>query len=340
MRSIGNYKTHFYIMGKLETSFAGLKLQNPIIVSSSGLTDTASKCRSLEEAGAGAVVLKSIFEEQIMQQYDRWYNPNNNEGNDYLNTYLHSYSLNKHILLIQEAKRICTIPIIASINCTGMDEWISYAKIIEDAGADAIELNIMEVQTDKEYEYGSYEQKHINILKNVKKHTSLPIIIKLGMNLTSPIALINQLYANGVNAVVLFNHPYRPDINIDKSSLTVGEMWSHASDICNALRWTCIGSAEIPLIDYGISGGVHDGWAVIKSLLAGASAVEICTTIFWNGSQRIQTMKKQIEEWMNEREYKNIQQFKGKINTSFQGKNMFERTQFMKYYSTYNQNRI
>lgn len=326
-------------MGKLETSFAGLKLQNPIIVSSSGLTDSAAKCRSLEESGAGAVVLKSIFEEQIMQQYDRWYNSNNNEGNDYLNTYLHSYTLNKHILLIQEAKRICTIPIIASINCTGMDEWSSYARIIEDAGADALELNIMEVQTTKEYEYGSYEQKHINILKKVKEHTSLPIIIKLGMNLTNPIALINQLYANGAKAVVLFNHPYRPDINIEKNSLTVGEMWSHASDICNALRWTCIGSAEIPFIDYGISGGVHDGWAAIKSLLAGASAVEICTTIFWNGPQRIQAMKKQIEEWMNEHEYRNIQQFRGKMNTSFQENKIFERTQFMKYYSTYNQNK-
>lgn len=328
-------------MNRLATSFAGLSLNNPIIVSSSGLTDSAKKCRALEDAGAGAIVLKSIFEEQIMQQYDNWNDSNNSEGNDYLSTYIRSNSLNNHVALIKEAKEICTIPIIASINCTTHTEWASFAKIIEDAGADALELNIMEVQIEKDYQYGSYEQKHIDILNEVKKQTSLPIIMKLSSNLTNPIALINQLYANGAGAVVLFNHPYRPDINIDNGNFTNGEMWTRPSDICESLRWTGISSSKIPRLDYAISGGVHDGGSVIKSILAGACAVEICTTIYWNGSQQIDAMKKQIEEWMTERGYESIKQFKARMNANaMEGNNLFERTQFMKYFSTYKENNV
>lgn len=323
-------------MRSLETTFAGLFLKNPIIVSSSGLTDSAEKCRALEEAGAGAVVLKSIFEEQIMQQYDRYSDPANAEGNDYLSTYLRSNLLSEHIALIKEAKRRCTIPVIASINCTSRNEWAEFAEIVEEAGADAIEINIMEVQTSTDYQYGTYEQKHIDILRRVKEHTRLPVIMKLGMNLTNPIALIDQLHAGGAAGIVLFNRAYRPDIHIDNGNFTVGEMWTRPSDICYALRWVGIASARVPRIDYAVSGGVHDGWGAVKAILTGASAVEVCTTLFWNGSQRIGIMKKQIEQWMEERGLRHIGQFKAHMNAyAAEGSHLFERTQFMKYFSSY-----
>ena len=321
-------------MNRLETNFAGLSLKNPIIVSSSGLTDSAEKCLMLEQAGAGAVVLKSIFEEQIMQEYDRWNDVNVSEGHEYLDTYLRMNSLNEYVELIKEAKRVCSIPVIASINCNSRSEWGSFAQLVEDAGADALELNIMQIQTEREYVYGTSEQVHIDILDEVKKHTRLPIIMKLGLNLSCPIALIDQLYANGVAAVVLFNRPYRPDVNINSLSFSAGEMWTRPSDICESLRWTAIASAKVPMLDYAVSGGVHDGWAVVKAVLTGASVVEICTTIYQNGMPRIGTMKVQLEEWMIQHGYKHLNQFKGRLNSyAVMNPNVYERTQFMRYYS-------
>ncbi len=323
-------------MNSLLTTFAGLELRNPIIVSSSGLTDTAAKCLALEQAGAGAIVLKSIFEEQIMQEHDRWYDPTNAEGDDYLTTYLRAHSLSENIGLIEEAKHRCSIPIIASINCTTSTEWAQSAGFVEQAGADALELNIMEVQTEVEYEYGSYERKHIEILTHVRRYVNLPIIIKLGMNLTNPVALVNQLYAAGASAVVMFNRPYRPDILIDNGRFHAGDMWSHPSDICDALRWVGICSARVPRIDYAISGGVHDGWAVVKSLLAGASAVEVCTTLFHNGPQRINVMNEQLLQWMNKHGYDCLNQFRGRMNMNvIEGRGLYQRTQFMRYFSGY-----
>ena len=244
-------------MNPLAISFAGLQLDNPIIVSSSGLTDTADKCRDLEEAGAGAIVLKSIFEEQIMEQYHHYNDPTNAEGSDYLSAYLRSHALNESIELIKAAKRLCTIPIIASINCTSASEWTNFAETVEQAGADAIEINIMEIQISKDYQYGAYEQKHIDILQAVKSHTKLPIIMKLGQNMTNPVALVNQLYANGAAAVVMFNRFYRPDINIETDHLVAGEMCTRPSDICDSLRWVGISSAAIPQIDYAEIGRAH-----------------------------------------------------------------------------------
>ncbi len=332
-------KKSFYDMIDLTTSFAGLTLKNPIIVSSSSLTDSPTKCQTLEENGAGAIVLKSIFEEQIMQQYDQWNDRGNADSNDYLETYLRSHSLNEYTYLIQRTKKLCTIPVIASINCSTDSEWATYAKMVEQAGADALEINIMEVQTDTEYTYGSYEQKHINILKRIKRNTRLPVIMKLGQNLTNPVSLINQLYANGADAIVLFNRPYRPDINIDTRSFHAGEIWSRPGDICESLRWIGISSAKVPYLNYAISGGVHDGWGIVKALLAGASAAEICTTLFWNGSHRIQVMKTQLEEWMQKAGYEQLSQFIGEMNmNSCHKENYYGRTQFMQYFSSYKEN--
>ena len=322
-------------MNKLSTTFAGLSLSNPIIVSSSGLTDSASKCRILEDAGAGAVVLKSIFEEQIIQEHDHWYDPNDSESFDYLSSYLRAHSLSEHISLIREAKRICKIPIIASINCTTKSEWAEYAGFVEDAGADALELNIMDVQTNVDYEYGTYERRHIEILDSVKHYVRLPIIVKIGMNLTNPVVLAYQLQVHGAAAVVLFNRPYRPDIQVENETFHVGEIWTRPSDIWESLRWTGICSARVPKLNYAVSGGVHDGWGIVKALLTGASVVEVCTTIFWNGSQRIEVMKAQMLQWMEEHGYENIYAFKGRMNMNAQeGNKLFERTQFMKYFGS------
>ena len=204
-------------MTTLETTYAGLKLRNPIIVGSSGLTNSADKNRRLYEAGAGAVVLKSLFEEQILMDADSLSNPQMApEGSDYLLNYVRMHKLGEYLELIRETKKACPIPVIASINCYDDSNWVDFARQIEEAGADALEINILALQTEIDYKPGSFEQRHVDILRHVKKTVSIPVIMKLGTNLTNPVALMEQLKANGAAAVILFNRFYQPDIDIEK----------------------------------------------------------------------------------------------------------------------------
>lgn len=322
-------------MSDLRTTFAGLKLKNPIIISSSGLTSTAEKVQQLEIAGAGAVVLKSLFEEQIMLQaehmQDATYLP---EGTEYIANYVRAHKLSEYLQLIQDCKHACNIPIIASINCYSNNEWVDFAKKIELAGADAIELNILSVQVGLNGTFGEFEQHHIDILQHVKKNLSIPIIMKLGSNFTNPVALINQLYANGAAAVVLFNRFYQPDINIEKMEYMSGDVFSTPGDLSSCIRWIGISSAAVDKIDYAASGGIHDGESVVKAILSGASAVEICSCIYQRSPRWIAPMLVAVKQWMGTKGYKEIAQFKGLMNANnIKGVNNFERTQFLKYFS-------
>ena len=323
-------------MANLKTTFAGLSLDNPIIISSSGLTNSADKIKKLEEAGAGAVVLKSVFEEQINMHAGSLSGYGAPEADDYLSAYVRSHALNEHISVITEAKKACKIPIIASINCYSDSEWEDFAVLMEQAGADAIEINILSLQTSKEYVPGSFEQSHIDILRHIKKNVKIPIIMKLGTNITNPIALIDQLRANGAAAVVLFNRFYQPDINIDNMTFTSTNILSSPCELADRLRWTAIASAEVEKMDYAVSGGVHCGNGIVKSILSGATAVELCSVIYEKGNKYIATMKQELNDWMDKNGYKTISQIKGKMNAKAEGEvTPFERTQFMRYFSSH-----
>ena len=207
------------------------------------------------------------------------------------------------------------------------------AKMIEEAGADALEINILALQSEVQYTYGSFEQRHIDILRHIKKTIKIPVIMKLGDNLTNPVALIDQLYANGAAAVVLFNRFYQPDINIEKMEHISGEIFSNASDLAIPLRWIGIASAVVDKIDYAASGGVANAESVVKAILAGASAVEVCSAVYLNTNAFIGEANRFLSAWMERKGFKNIAQFKGKLNIKdVQGVNTFERTQFLKYF--------
>lgn len=324
-------------MADLKTTFAGLTLKNPVIISSSGLTNSAAKNAKLEAAGAGAIVLKSLFEEQIMMEADRLRNPSYYpEGSDYLAEYIRNHKLAEYLELIKESKKICTIPVIASINCYTDAEWVDFAKQIEEAGADALEINILALQTDVQYTYGTFEQRHIDILSHIKKTVKIPVIMKLGDNLTNPIALIDQLYANGAAAVVLFNRFYQPDINIEKMIQVSGNVFSNEADLSKALRWIGIASAAVNKLDYAASGGIHSPEGVVKAILAGASAVEICSVLYQNSATIIEEYIRFLNLWMDRKGMETISQFKGILNVNDpKGVNTFERTQFLKYFSSH-----
>lgn len=325
-------------MKTIETSFAGLKLKNPIIVSSSSLTNSAEKNQKLCEAGAAAVVLKSLMEEQIhldvegMEDND----PFVVGGND-LTAYMLEYKMDEYFTMIRDTKRVVDIPVIASINAYDESNWVSFAKKIEDAGADAIEINILALQTSLDYQYGAFEQKHINILKLVKNVVNIPIIMKLGDNFTNPVALIHQLRAHGAAGVVLFNRFYPTDINIDKVEQCAGKPFTTEDDLSKALRWTGIASAAVSNYSFAISGGVHNAAGVVKSILAGASAVEVCSAIYQRGNAVIKEMTDGLTEWMNTHTMDDIAMFRGMLNQQYrnEGINTFERTQFMKYYGSF-----
>lgn len=322
-------------MADLKTTFAGLTLRNPIIISSSGLTDNAAKNTKLEAAGAGALVLKSLFEEQIMLEADRLRNPSYYpEGSDYLAEYIRSHKLTEYLELIKETKKVCTIPVIASINCYTDAEWVDFAGQIEEAGADALEINILALQSDVQYMYGSFEQRHIDILQHVKETVRIPVIMKLGDNLTNPVALIDQLYANGAAGVVLFNRFYQPNIDVEKMEQTSGEVFSCSADFGRSLRWVGIASAQINKMDYALSGGTHKPEDVVKAILAGASAVEVCSAIYQNTNSFINEANRFLGAWMERKGFERVSQFKGKLNAQdVEGINTFERTQFLKYFS-------
>ena len=321
-------------MTDLKTTFAGLSLRNPIIISSSGLTNSVGKNKKLAEDGAGAIVLKSLFEEQILMEAEQLRDPISfPEASDYLEEYIREHKLSEYLTLIKESKKACPIPIIASINCYTDSEWIDFAQQIEEAGADALEINILALQSDVQYEYGSFEQRHIDILRHIKQTVRIPIIVKLGDNLTNPITLIDQLYANGAAAVVLFNRFYQPDINIEKMEHVSGDIFSNAADLSTPLRWIGIASSLVNKIDYAASGGIANPEAVVKAILAGASAVEVCSAIYLNTNMFIGQSTRFLSAWMARKGFENISQFKGKLNAKdIQGVNMFERTQFLKYF--------
>lgn len=323
-------------MATLKTTFAGLELRNPIIVSSSGLTDSAEKNQKFYEAGVGTIVLKSLFEEQIMLEADWLGDPNMYpEGSDYLVEYVRQHKLSEYLELIKDTKKVCPIPVIASINCYQDAEWVGFAQQMEAAGADAIEINILALQTDMQYNYGSFEQRHIDILSHIKKTVRIPIIMKLGDNLTNPIALIDQLYANGAAAVVLFNRFYQPDIDIEKMKQISGNVFSTGADLVKALRWIGIASAAVNKLDYAASGGIHSPEGIVKAILAGASAVEICSAFYQNSYALVGEYIHFLNLWMDRKGMENIPQFKGMLNVSdLNGVNTFERTQFMKYFSS------
>lgn len=321
-------------MINLKTQYAGLTLQSPIIVSSSGLTNNAERNKEFEKAGAGAIVLKSLFEEQMEMQSDAMLQESDYpEAADYIRGYIKANHVENYLELIRKSKELCTIPIIASINCYTDSEWIDFAKMIEEAGADALEINILALQSEVQYTYGSFEQRHIDILRHIKKTIKIPVIMKLGDNLTNPVALIDQLYANGAAAVVLFNRFYQPDINIEKMEHISGEIFSNASDLAIPLRWIGIASAVVDKIDYAASGGVANAESVVKAILAGASAVEVCSAVYLNTNAFIGEANRFLSAWMERKGFRNIAQFKGKLNIKdVQGVNTFERTQFLKYF--------
>jgi len=321
----------------LSTTYAGLKLKSPIIVGSSGLTKDANKCKIYEEAGAGAVVLKSLFEEQIERQANSILYDEFHPEADFLRDYLRNNQTGDYMEMIKKTKAACSIPVIASINCYDTsDNWAVFAKEVQDAGADAVELNLFIQAADLMHDGSSIRDKYLSIVKMVRKAITIPFMVKISKTVGNVTALVYAMQAQGANGFVLFNRYFQPDINLDNLQLVGGNLFSSPSEIGDTLRWTAIVSGKIQNASIAATTGVHDWKGAAKCILMGASAVEMCSTIYQNGPQIITESLEQLKAWMEKKGYNSLKDFKGKLNSAAIGDpTMYERTQFMKYYSNH-----
>lgn len=322
-------------MANLHVSYAGLKLRNPLIVSSSGLTSSLDRIRKLYNLGAGAVVLKSLFEEQIKFESNSLSEGTDYpEAYDYVRAYTRENSVSEYLDLIREAKRAVHIPIIASINCLSAGEWLDFATRIESAGADALELNVYFLPNNKEKNALDYERIYFDLLTRVKELIKIPVIFKIGSQFTNPTHLVNQFYFRKADGVVLFNRFYAPDIDLDDMTFTSADVLSSPSDFRNTFRWIGIISSAVPNLNISASTGVHSGDAVIKLLLAGAQTVQVCSVLYKNGMDYLTELIDKLESWMLKNNYKTVDEFRGKMNYSgISDPSVYERAQFMKYFS-------
>ncbi len=326
-------------MGNLETTYLGLKLKNPIVVASSGLTNSVERIKALEEAGAAAVVLKSVFEEQINGEVGHLLSkdPQNAypEAEDYIRNYTRQHTVGEHLNLASEVKKAVSIPVIASINCVSANEWTSIAKDFEKAGADALELNIFYVPTARGESAQEIEQLYVDVLKKVKAVVSIPVSVKIGFYFTNLIGTAERLMANGAKGLVMFNRFYEPDINIEKLEMTASEVFSSPADIRRSLRWVGLVNAALPKLEIAASTGIHDGEAVIKQLLAGAQVAQVCSSVYINGNQVIAGMVADLEKFMEKWNFKTIEDFRGRLSYGkLEDPRLYERAQFMKYFSS------
>jgi dihydroorotate dehydrogenase (fumarate) len=320
----------------LSTTFAGLSLKSPIIVSSSGLTSSVERIKKMAAAGAGAVVLKSLFEEQISHETgDLLSGSDYPEADDYIRTYARENSLEQYLSLIRAAKEAVDIPVMASINCVHAAEWIDFAGKIEEAGADALELNIYFLPIDKETDPREYEKAYLHLVSEVKKRTALPLIVKLGSGFSNITWMVNQIYMRGAAAVVLFNRFYAPDIDTADMTLGSAEVLSTPAELRNTLRWIAIVSSQVTQMDLAASTGVHSGMAVVKQILAGATAVQVCSVLYRNGLDYITDMITEMKKWMERNNHESPGDFRGMMNYgSLDDPSVYERAQFMKYFSS------
>ncbi|HDP75946.1 MAG TPA: dihydroorotate dehydrogenase-like protein [Bacteroidales bacterium] len=324
-------------MAKLETSYLGLSLRSPLIVSSSGLNSSVDRIKKYQEFGAGAIVLKSLFEEQILHEVNLLEQFSDyTEATDYLKHYVSANNVQEYINLIKNAKQSVDIPVIASINCLSDSQWLSFASRIQEAGADALEVNIYYLPLDPKRKAEEYELVYNSIAEKLQKVVTIPVAYKLGSHFTNPLNVVESLRYRGAKGVVLFNRFFEPDIDIHAMKVVPANIFSNPSDLRYTLRWVAIASHLIPEIDISASTGVHDGEALVKMLLAGAKSVQVCSAIYRNGPKHIEVMLNTLAEWMNQQGFKTISDFRGKLNVgSIPDPTQYERSQFMKYFSNY-----
>lgn len=323
-------------MADITTTWMGLKLKSPVIIASSGLTKSLKNIKEYENQGAGAVVLKSLFEEQIINEAHHTIAQDETanqypEALDYILNYSRTNALNDYLNLISECKKETNIPIIASINCTSASEWTAFAADIEKAGADALELNVF-IPPFNPRKGQQLEKVYFDILQDVSLKIKIPVALKIGSYFTSLNETAEQMVWAGAKGLVLFNKFYSPDIDINNLKIVPANVFSAEDDILMPLRWVAMLSGKIKC-DIAGTTGIYNGEGLIKMLLAGAKAVEIASVVYKNGPEIIGTMLGELNTWLEKHNFASVSEVIGKLNyQNTATPAAYERVQFMKHF--------
>lgn len=316
------------------TKYLGLTLKNPVVVSSSRITSSYEKIMECIDNGAGAVSLKSLFEEQIISNIESklsdnemyfWYP----EATEFVKNISKDHGVNEYIKLLKKVKSASSVPVMASVNCTTAQEWPAFSKELQEAGADALELNISIFPFDENVESKDIEDIYIDIVNEVKKHVSIPIAVKLGPCFTNISRIVSRLSAAGVDGIILFNRFFRPDIDIDKGEIIYDNYLSEPSEMTQSLRWIGLLSDKVKC-DLIANTGIHSYEGIVKQIMAGAAAGQICSVLYKKGIPYLKTMIAEFEEWMKKNHVESVDKLKGQIHIGQDNSAAFERIQFMR----------
>ena len=324
-------------MSTLSTRYMGLELKSPIIVGSSNFTSRVESIKEAEAAGAGAVVLKSLFEEQIVSlAHSLSARESYPEADDYLQYYTRTNSVDAYLDLVSGARKSVGIPVIASINCFSPKGWIDFALEIEKAGASALEVNIFFIPTDKHQSSIDSEKVYFMIIDNLRKKLKIPVSVKIGLRFSNLLNFAWQMHNHGASGIVLFNRFYEPDFDINNLSIVPASVLSSPEEQRYVLRWVGMVSGQDMKIDISASTGVHTGEDAIKYLLAGATTVQVCSALYKRGFTVISEINDALHRWMELKEFMTVDDFRGMLNyRNIENPSLFERAQFMKHYSSY-----
>lgn len=321
----------------LSTKYMGLKLKNPVVASASPLSQSVDTVKSMEDAGVSAVVVYSLFEEQIthesgeLNHYLSYHKDSNAEAANYFPE-PEEFHLTPHQYLdhITNLKKAVDIPIIGSLNGISSSGWAKYAQNIEQAGANAIELNVYHIPTNQVTPSSEIEKMYVNVLKEVKKNVKIPVAIKLSPFFTSMSNMAKQLDDAGADALVLFNRFYQPDFDLDKLEVVPNLVLSTNWEMRLPLRWIAILHGNINA-SLAATSGIHTPQDVIKVMMAGGDVAMIASEFLMKGIGRIKEMVDGVEQWMNEKEYDSISLMKGSMSQkSVADPAAFERANYMK----------
>lgn len=326
----------------LSTTYMGLKLKSPLMPSASPLSTDLGNIRKMEDAGAAGVVLWSLFEEQIVhetRELDHYLTQGTESFAEAL-TYFpeaEEYHLgpDEYLAHIAKAKKAVDIPIIASINGISTGGWTQYARKMQEAGADAIELNVYSIPTDASRSGAEVEQRYVDVLKAVKQSVSIPVAMKLSPFFSSMPAMAKRLAEAGANALVLFNRFYQPDMDLENLEVVPNLVLSSPHSMRLPLRWVAILHGRVP-VSLAATTGIHEHDDVLKVMMAGADVAMMCSALLKRGIGHLATVLADIRKWMEEHEYESIEQMKGSMSQkSCADPAAFERANYMKVLQSY-----
>ncbi len=326
-------------MTDLSTTYLGINLRSPLVPSASPLSEDLGKIKRMEDAGAAAIVLYSLFEEQLTHiRRERTRNKQTGAPgieDPFPRQSRYPLTPEGYLNHIRKAKEAVKIPVIASLNCTSLGSWVEYAKQLQQAGADALELNIYHVPTDL-YESGAQiERSTIQIVEDVRSEIQIPLAVKIGPYYSNPANMAWRLEKAGADALVLFNRFYQPDINLESMAITPRILLSTPQSMRLPLRWIAILYGRVHT-DIAATGGIHESYDVAKMLLAGANVTMLCSALLRRGIDYLQMLERDLIRWMEGHNFESVQDMRGKMSQlSCPDPESFERAHYIRTLQNY-----